>query len=56
MRKSVKNDILIAESLELRKLGVLAKINHCKGCGLGRKTTYILPVEEQPYWNSKHYS
>jgi hypothetical protein len=21
-----------------------------------RKTAYILPVEKQPYWNSKHYS
>jgi hypothetical protein len=56
MRKSVKDDILITETFQLRKLGVLTKINQCKGCGMGRKTTYILPVEKQPYWNSKHYS
>jgi len=56
MRNIAGNDIRITETFKLRKLGLLTKINQYKECGLGRKTTYILPVEKQPYWNSKHCS
>lgn len=37
------NDILITETFELRKLGVLTKINQCKGHGFWQKNCLYSP-------------